>query len=99
LTFRREWPHFIAFDALFIESEDVRALPLRERKRRLRRIMPRPNAHARLLFQDHIARRGVPLFDAVVGKDLEGVVAKWKEGHYHSDGETTSGLDPIRWTN
>jgi bifunctional non-homologous end joining protein LigD len=90
LMFRREWPHFVAFDALSIEGEDLRALPLVERKRRLRGIMPRPNVHARLLDHDHVDGRGVALFDAVRGKDLEGVVAKWKHGRYHTDGQTTS---------
>lgn len=40
LLFRREWPCCYAFDVLSIEGEDVRALPLLERKRRLARIMP-----------------------------------------------------------
>lgn len=30
LLFRREWPHFYAFDVLSIEGEDVTALPLLE---------------------------------------------------------------------
>jgi len=38
----------------------------------------------------HIDGRRVALFDAVRGKDLEGVVAKWKHGRYHTDGQTTS---------
>jgi bifunctional non-homologous end joining protein LigD len=58
LMFRREWPHFIAFDVLFIDGEDLRERPLVERKRRLRRIMPRPEVHARLLYHAHIAGRG-----------------------------------------
>ena len=36
LLFRRDWPHFVAFDVLSIDGEDVRARPLLERKRRLR---------------------------------------------------------------
>jgi bifunctional non-homologous end joining protein LigD len=90
LLFRREWPHFMAFDALAIDGEDLRPLPLLERKRRLRRIMPRIDT--RLVYLDHLSGRGVDLFEAVRGKDLEGVVAKWKRGRYHSDGCTTSWL-------
>jgi ATP-dependent DNA ligase len=92
LLFRREWPHFIAFDALMIDGEDLRGRPLLERKRRLRAIMPRPNVHARILYHDHIDGRGVALFDAVRGNDLEGGVAKWKQGPYYTDGQTTSWL-------
>src|SRR3954469_255077 len=90
LMFRREWPHFVAFDVLSIDGEDLREQPLVERRRRLRRIMPRPEVNARLLYQDHIDGRGIALFDAVRENDLEGVVAKWKYGRYHSDGNTTS---------
>jgi len=92
LLFRREWPHFIAFDVLAIGSEDLRHRPLLERKRRLKRIMPPPELHARLLYHDHVEGRGVALFDAIRGQDLEGVVAKWKRGRYHTDGQTTSWL-------
>ena len=41
LLFRREWPFFLAFDVLSIDGDDLRALPLVQRKRRLARIMPR----------------------------------------------------------
>jgi hypothetical protein len=54
LLFRREWPYFLAFDALAIDGEDLRALPLVERKRRLARIMPR--VEPRLLLPDSNSR-------------------------------------------
>jgi bifunctional non-homologous end joining protein LigD len=38
LLFRREWPHFYAFDVLSIDGEDLTLLPLLERKRRLLRV-------------------------------------------------------------
>jgi bifunctional non-homologous end joining protein LigD len=90
LLFRRDWPHFVAFDVLSIDGEDVRASSLLERKRRLRAIMPRLDS--RLVYMDHVARRGAELFDAVCAGDLEGIVAKWKHGRYHSDGGVTSWL-------
>jgi bifunctional non-homologous end joining protein LigD len=75
LLFRRQWPYFIAFDALMINGEDLRDRPLLERKRRLRAIMPAAATQARILYHDHIDGRGVALFDAVRGNDLEGIVA------------------------
>ena len=33
------WPYFLAFDALSVDGQDLRALPLVERKRRLARII------------------------------------------------------------
>jgi ATP-dependent DNA ligase len=90
VMYLREWTHFIAIDVLFIDGEGLREQPLVARKRRLRRIMPRPEVNARLLYHDHIDGRGIALFDDVREKDLEGVVAKWKRGRYHSDAQTTS---------
>src|SRR5689334_6518593 len=75
LMFRRAVPCFIAFDVLAVDVRDLRAKPLVERKRRLRAIL-RESA-PRVLFHDHIDGRGVALFDAVRGRDLEGIVAKW----------------------
>ena len=56
LMFRREWPYFLAFDVLSIDGEDLRALPLVQRKRRLARIMPR--IESRLILLDAIPARG-----------------------------------------
>ena len=41
LLFRRDWPHFAAFDALMLDGHDLRQLPLIERKAQLKAIMPR----------------------------------------------------------
>ena len=41
LLFRRDWPHFVAFDVLTVDGEDQRDRSIHERKRRLRGIMPR----------------------------------------------------------
>jgi len=63
---------------------------LLERKRRLKALVPR--VETRFLYLDPVERRAVELFQAVCRADLEGVVAKWKHGPYHSDGVTTSWL-------
>jgi len=39
LLFRREQPYFYAFDLLMLNGEDLRGLPLTQRKRRLAAIM------------------------------------------------------------
>jgi bifunctional non-homologous end joining protein LigD len=88
LLFRRDWPYFVAFDALRIDGEDLTRLPLLERKRHLRSVMPR--VAGRVLYHDHVAAHGTPLFDAVCRQDLEGIVAKWIHGCYHTDGRLTS---------
>lgn len=90
LLFRREWPFFYAFDVLEVNGSDVRALPLTERKARLRRIMP--TVESRVLFLDSIAQRGCDLFRVACERDLEGIVAKWASGSYTTDGRSTSWL-------
>lgn len=88
--FRRDWPHFIAFAVPSIDGENLQGRPLVERQRRLRAIMPR--IESGLVYLDHVVRRGSELFTAVCQHDLEGIVAEWKRGRYHSDGMTTSWL-------
>lgn len=39
LLFRRDWPHFVAFDVLSLDGQDLRDRSFLERKRRLRAIM------------------------------------------------------------
>ena len=90
LLFRPEWPFFYAFDVLCIEGEDLTGLPLLERKRRLLHIMP--TIETRLLYLDHIERRGCDLLLDACGRDLEGILAKWAEGTYRTDGRATSWL-------
>jgi len=85
---RSNFHKLLAFDLLAVDGEDLRGLPLLERKRRLRAIMPR--IESRLLHVDHIAARGMGLFRAACERDLEGVVGKWRHGRFESDGVTTS---------
>jgi bifunctional non-homologous end joining protein LigD len=90
LLFRREWPYFYAFDILSLEGKDLTALPLLERKRRLRSVLPK--IATRLLYLDHIEARGTDLYSAACARDVEGVVAKWARGSYQTDGRATSWL-------
>jgi hypothetical protein len=51
-----------------------------------------PRIDSRLVYVDHVVGCGSKLFAAICASDLEGIVAKWKYGRYHSDGCTTSWL-------
>jgi bifunctional non-homologous end joining protein LigD len=88
LMFRREWPVFYAFDALTIEGEDVRGLPLWQRKRRLAAIMPRIDGRLQPVLS--VPERGRDLFRLVCDQDMEGIVAKWRAGTYQTNGAGTS---------
>jgi bifunctional non-homologous end joining protein LigD len=90
LMFSRKAPVFCAFDLLAADGHDLRGLPLVERKRRLRAVMPRGDS--RLRYVDHVRRRGRDFFALACQHDLEGIVAKWKHGTYQTDGASTSWL-------
>jgi len=76
---RRREAVFYAFDLLWHDGEDLRPLPLVERKRRLRRLV---RSHDRLLFAEQIQGKGVELFQAICARDIEGIVAKHRLGPY-----------------
>ncbi len=52
LMFAKGTPRFFAFDVLYLDGEDLRELPLVERKRRLKKVVPDPPSY--LLYLDHI---------------------------------------------
>jgi ATP-dependent DNA ligase len=74
------WPSY-AFDLLWLDGEDLRPLPLVERKRRLRRLI---KGRAGLLFADQVQGAGVELFKAICARDLEGIVAKHRLAPYEA---------------
>src|SRR5262249_6039643 len=78
--YRRAEPVLDAFDLLLLDGQDVRQKSLLARKRLLRRVLPRRSD--RLLYLDHVVGRGVDLFRAVCERDLEGIVAKRRDGTY-----------------
>jgi bifunctional non-homologous end joining protein LigD len=88
--FRREWRRLSAFDVLSIEGEHLTGLPPLERKRRLLASCPRPKT--RLLYLDHIERRGCDLFRVACERDLAGIIANWAHGTYQTEGRRTSWL-------
>jgi hypothetical protein len=80
LLFRRRQCLFFAFDLLYLNSEDLRDLPLVERKARLRRLLRRKRS--RILYVDHIETHGKRLIEKVCNFDLAGIVAKRKTSLY-----------------
>jgi len=80
LLFRRGALYFYAFDLLSLNGEDLRGLPLIERKARLRKLIRR--GRSRLLYVDYIHERGCELFRRICELDLEGIVAKRAASKY-----------------
>ncbi len=76
----------MAFDLLY-DGDDLRHLPLHERKFLLRSVV---REGGRILYGNHIEQRGEELFALACELDLEGIVAKHKFSPYLCDGAETS---------
>jgi ATP-dependent DNA ligase len=71
---------YAAFDLLWLNGRDLRERPLRERKKRLDRLIPA--AVGALNRVPCFEEEGSELFEAACGLDLEGIVAKRKGDPY-----------------
>jgi bifunctional non-homologous end joining protein LigD len=71
---------FFLFDLLFLDSEDLRALPLIERKDRLKTLLV--NAPSFLQFTDHQLGRGPEFHRLACEHGLEGIVSKRADAPY-----------------
>lgn len=80
---------YYVFDLLTLDGEDLRRLPLLERKRRLKVILPH-NAIVR--FTPHVRKTGVAAFRAASKQGLEGIVAKQADSRYFSGKRTREWL-------
>jgi bifunctional non-homologous end joining protein LigD len=69
------------FDLLGFGEHDLRGLPLLERKRLLRMMLPSAGP---LRYSDHIAEQGVAFHEQVARLGLEGIVAKKAQSRYRS---------------
>jgi DNA ligase D-like protein (predicted ligase) len=72
---------FIVFDLLYQDYTELVGQPLRERRERLIDVM-QPDAAGRLAISEGVIGPGQELFKQVVGRDMEGVVAKRLNSRY-----------------
>jgi ATP-dependent DNA ligase len=49
-----------------------------------------PRIESRLLYVDRLEQRGCELYRAACEHDLEGIVGKWTDDRYETDGVSTS---------
>jgi bifunctional non-homologous end joining protein LigD len=82
LMFRRGCPIFYALDILYLNDRDLRQLPLIEREEKLREVIEKSGMPSVICCGKYIEGRGVDLYNEVVRRNLEGVVAKRKNGTY-----------------
>ncbi|MGY3355149.1 ATP-dependent DNA ligase [Bradyrhizobium sp. GM0.4] len=74
---------------MFAGGEDLRALPLLERKKRLKAILPR---HKLLAFSNHRKGKGTKFFAEAERRHLEGIMAKRADSPYASGRRTADWL-------
>jgi bifunctional non-homologous end joining protein LigD len=75
---------FFAFDLLFEGREDLRMLPLSERKGRLQRLLSRPGIGERLHYVAHLESSAHEVFESACRMNLEGIVSKRLDASYRS---------------
>ena len=81
---------YFAFDLLFVDGEDLRALPLRERKARLKRLLEARKGKQKLIrYVEHFEEDGEAVLESAKQLSLEGIISKKLDGRYHS-GRTES---------
>jgi len=80
---------YCIFDLMFLKGEDLRDLPLLERKEKLRRIVPK---HPLLSFSAHRSQYGAKFFGEAVDQGLEGIMAKLKTSRYVSGARSSDWL-------
>jgi bifunctional non-homologous end joining protein LigD len=71
---------YMAFDLLELDGEDLRGLPLLERKAKLRDILPPDNS--RIRYSEHIVGNGEKLLHGFCDAGLEGVISKKVDARY-----------------
>lgn len=77
------------FDVLAIKGKDTTHLPLIERKKLLKKLLPKNNV---VKYSDHIEERGLDFFNAAKERDLEGIIAKKADSLYHIGRRTSEWL-------
>jgi bifunctional non-homologous end joining protein LigD len=80
---------YCAFDLMFADGEDLRKLPLLERKKRLKAILPH---HKLIAFSAHRKGNGKKFFSEAERRHLEGIMAKRADSPYASGSRTADWL-------
>src|SRR5690348_2999403 len=75
-----------AFDLMFLEGRDLRALPLEKRKQELERVLESfPTARrAQVRYLEHFTTAGAAVLESACKMSLEGVVSKRLDAPYES---------------
>ena len=76
---------YYVFDLLFEGGEDLRSLPLSERKARLKNLIARSKkTHKLIRYVDHLIAPGDAVLQSACKMELEGIVSKRVDARYNS---------------
>lgn len=76
---------YFAFDLLEQDGEDLRSLPLTERKTRLEKLLGKLDQSSPVQFSAHVTGNGQKVFDAVCREGHEGIIAKNADAPYRGE--------------
>ena len=74
---------YYLFDILFLDGNDVRNLPLTERKELLKMLLEKYK-FKNVFYSDHLVSKGISFYKLAVKKKLEGIIAKTADSPYRS---------------
>jgi bifunctional non-homologous end joining protein LigD len=75
---------FVAFDLLFLEGANIRALPLAKRKAKLMQLCVRRKKVGKIRYSEHVAASGGVMLAQACKLGLEGIVSKRLDKTYRS---------------
>ena len=71
--------HLLCLDLLWLDGENLRSLPLIDRKHGLHELIQKSDC-PRIIYAQHIEGQDVGFFKEICQRDLEGIVCKRKGG-------------------
>ncbi len=77
------------FDLLYLDGEDLRQLPLIERKKKLQNLLPGKSI---IQYSDHVTGKGLQFFEQATKQGLEGIMAKDGRSVYETGRRSESWL-------
>jgi bifunctional non-homologous end joining protein LigD len=75
---------YFVFDLLYLDGEDVAALPLEQRKQKLRELVERSDAGPGIKYVDHVVGDAARVFKEACKLGAEGVIVKNKTAPYRA---------------
>lgn len=80
---------YYVFDCLAYQGKDLTAMPLLERKKMLKKILPASDI---IRYSDHIEASGTAFFNKVTEMNMEGIIAKRADSPYTTGRRTSDWL-------